>query len=367
MSDDGKTFGIRKDGTLGPCKAKPENQGTGRCYHDKHVSLTAADLKTDLVQRYNEEVLQKLYETKSLSKDSFPDTISADNIQSHSGGEILSRDELEVGAVKVAEKIRNTDWSFIKDFYQKYDRVMNDKERAEAFKKNPAENIRDYLESDDPTATKLRGFLGSGVNVKEFSEILVQQGGAMTASKMWHPNGGSSIKRAILTSLNNDMTKERYIASVVFFGGRCCYCNKTLRKDPPPERQASGEHITPVSPDDPKQPLGGTRYGNMALACVKCNGDRGNTELTQWISETSCIKPENKEKALGRIQAFREFALYREYSTEESSEINAAVNEVKDFVESHKSKSTPANYSAEFIMQVNNKIKIAVFDLQHGI
>lgn len=367
MSNDSRTFGIRKDGTLGPCKAKPENQGTGRCYHEKHISLTAEDLKTNIVQRYNEEVLQKLYEAKSLSKDSFPDIISSENVQSHAGGEIISRDEIEAGAVRVAEKIRNTDWSFIKDFYQKYDRVMNDKERAEAFKKNPADNIRDYLESDDPTAKKLRGFLGSGVNVQEFSEILVQQGGAMTASKVWHPNGGSSVKRAILTSLNNDMTKERYIASVVFFGGRCCYCNKALRKDPPVDRQASGEHITPVSPASPKQPVGGTRYGNMALACYKCNNDRGNTELTQWISKTSCIKPENKEKALGRIQAFREFALYREYSTEESSEIIAVADEIKDFVESQKSKSSRVYQSADFIIQVNNKIKIAVFDLQHGI
>lgn len=367
MSNGGKTFGIRKDGTLGPCKAKPENQGTGRCYHEKHISLTDDDLKTNLVERYNEGVLQKLYETKSLSKDSFPDTISSENIQTHSGGEILSKEELEFGAIKVAEKFRNTDWSFIKDFYQKYDRVMNDKERAEAFQKNPAENIRDYLESDDPTSEKLRNFLGKGINIEEFSEILVQQGGAMTASKKWHSNGGSPVNRAILTSLNNDMTKERYIASVIFFGGRCCYCNKTLRKDPPPERQASGEHLTPISPADPEQPLGGTRYGNMALACVKCNSDRGNTELTQWISETSCIKPENKEKALGRIQAFREFALYREYSAEESAVIMESVNEIKGFIESHKSASGRLQYSPEFIIEVNNKIKIAVFDLQHGI
>lgn len=363
----GNTFGIRKDGTLGPCRAKPENQGKGSCFHEKHITLSNDELKTNLVERYNEEVLQKFYETKTLSKDSFPEKISSENIQTHAGGEVLTKEELEFGAIKVAEKFRNTDWSFIKEFYQKYNRVMNDQERAEAFQKNPAENLQDYLESDDPTAEKLRGFLGKGINIKEFSEILVQQGGAMTASEKWHMNGGNRVSRSVLTALNNDMTKERYIASVVFFGGRCCYCNKTLRKDPPPERQASGEHITPVSPEDPTHPVGGTRYGNMALACKKCNNDRGNTELTKWISETSCIKPANKEKALGRIQAFREFALYREYSVEESAMIAESVNEIKEFIESHRSKSGRIEYSTDLIFEVNNRIKIAVFDLQHGI
>jgi 5-methylcytosine-specific restriction endonuclease McrA len=365
MSTPGATYGVRKDGTLGICRAKPENQGKGRCFHGQHIFVSAEDLKLNIVQRHNEEIMQTLYASPQLAKGAIPSGVTQSNIQSHVGGGVLSKQQLEAGAVKVAESFRETDWNFIKEFYAKYDRVLNDEERADMFKENPADNIADYLESDDPAAKKLRNFLGDGINVNEFSEILVQQVGAMTNIKIWSPKGGNSVRRSFLSALNNDMTKERYVASVIFFGGRCCYCNRTLRKNPPPDRQASGEHITPITPEDKRDISGGTRYGNMALACMGCNHDRGNKKLVDWISKTSCIKKENRENVLGRIKAFREFALYNEYTPAENKKINGAINEIQRYINTKRGPDGSITQPG-ISLDVNNKMKIAVFDLQHG-
>lgn len=360
------TFGVGRDGTLGPCRAKPENQGKGNCPHEKHVEITQEHVQMGVVEKYNEEILAKTHGKISSEKiDEYPKKVTPNMIQTHPRARILTKKEIEKGAVEVAEKIKKRDWKIIKEFYSKYDRLMTDAERLKIFEGKPEENMIDYLKSEDPTALKLREFLGEGVDLKEFSEIIVQQGGAMTAVKYWDAKGRNSIKRCLMSSYNNDMTKERYIASVLFFGGRCCYCNKPLRKDPPPGRQASGEHITPVNPSEKGEPPGSTRYGNMALACKRCNSERGNTELKEWIAKTKLIKPENKEKALGRIQAFREFALYSEYTKEESERINKTVESINEFAIEGKKKAETIEEKKALTTEVNNRIRLAVFNLQH--
>jgi len=360
------TFGVGKDGTLGPCKAKPENQGRGNCPHEKHIEMSKEHVDLGVVDRYNEEVLSKIHgSVVTDSTNDYPTKVTPNMIQTHPRARILTKKEIESGAVNVAEKIKKRDWKIIKEFYSKYDRLMTDEERLKAFEGKPEESMEEYLKSDDPTATKLREFLGKGVNLKEFSEIIVQQGGAMTAVKFWDARNRNSVKRCLLSAYNNDMTKERYIASVLFFGGRCCYCNKPLRKNPPPGRQASGEHITPINPENKDSSPGSTRYGNMALACKRCNTERSNQDLNEWITKTKLIKPENKEKALGRIQAFREFALYSEYSKEETTKINNAVKEISDFVAVEKPKAITPEQKGILTKEVNNRIKIAVFELQH--
>lgn len=208
----------------------------------------------------------------------------------------------------------------------------------------------------------MREFLGKDVNLRDLSEILVLQVGSMTATSKWS-HGKSSVRRAILTALNNDMTKERYVASVLFFGGRCCYCNNVLRKGPPPEKQASGEHITPISPSKKGESVGSTRYGNMALACVACNKERANKDLLKFIQETKRIKKDEKINVLARIQNFRNFALYEDYSDSYCKKIEKTIQEVSEFEKSFRNPDGTFN-ETDVRQKVREKIKIAVFDLK---
>lgn len=355
-------YGKKPDGTLSICRARPEFRGKGVCKHGDHVELSRKDVSS-FVKEYNEEVLAEQFETSSLVDNQFPNNVSADRVQSHRKGAVISREELTEGANKVALSISNEDWGLIQSFYKTYAQRLNDKELDKKFF-YASDNIADYLKSDDETAVKLREFLGKKVDLDELSSIIVYQVKAMTSAEKWRINKRASMTRIFFTSLNNDMTKERYIASVLFFGGRCCYCNKVLRKNPPPGSQASGEHITPLSPDDPNGVHGGTRYGNMALACVSCNRDRKNTELVEWVRKTRRIPAKDKKFALGRIQAFREFALYKDYSKEESDHISKKAQELQAFVSSQRGED--GNYFENSESKIQERIKVALYDLRHN-
>lgn len=365
MSTQYKVYGKKPDGTLNICRAKPEFRGKGTCKHEAHVEIDAKGAEA-LVQRYNEKILEEAFETfnkNSKNGNSYPNNVTENNIQSHDGGKVISKKELIEGANKVAEQFDTEDWKTIQDFYGNYRKRLSDNKLRESYD-NAVENISSYLKSDDEDAQNLRKFLGDKVDTDELSNIIVHEVGAMTKAEKWRFGKKVSVKRVLFSSLDNDMTKERYVASVMFFGGRCCYCNKVLRKNPPPESQASGEHITPVSPENLNDIHGGTRYGNMVLACVKCNRDRGNKELVQWMQETKCVPEENKKHALGRIQAFRKFALYHEYTREENDRILQVSKEITDYMSTLRDNSGVYNDGAG--EKIKEKIKIALYDLKHG-
>lgn len=361
-----RTYGKKSDGTLSVCRAKPEHRGKGRCKHYDHVELSSDNLEA-FVREYNEQALEEYFSKraelrrKGLLNNKVPQGVTANKIKSHEGGNYLSRKELTEGANKVAASFREKDWSFIQEFHKKYDQHIDEENQHYL---SAVEDIAEYLQSDDTTARKLRGFLGKDVNLYELSEIMVFQVKSMTSPETWKENRRSSMNRVIFTTLNNDMNRNRYIASVLFFGGRCCYCNRVLRKNPPPGHQASGEHLTPVGPDDENSVHGGTRYGNMALACITCNGSRKNTDLEEWISTTRRIKKEDKSFVLGRIQAFREFALYEEYSKAENDVIVKHVEKLQAFVDSCRG---PDNqYKEGTAEMITDRIKITLYDLRHA-
>lgn len=358
-------YGTKPDGTLNICRARPEYRGKGSCKHGEHVEVDRIGAEK-FVAEYNEQALEEHYkklaleEEKRLRNRRMPENVSADEIQSHKGGRVLSKEELTKGANQVAQNFRNTDWNFINEFHKKYDMRMGG--HHQHFDDASA-NIADYLKSDDEVAVKLREFLGDEVNLEEFSDIIVYHVKAMTFSEKWAKGKRPSMKRVIFSTLNNDMTKTRYVSSVIFFGGRCCYCNKVLRKNPPPGNQASGEHITPLSPENPDAIHGATRYGNMALACVACNGDRKNTDLVEWVQKTRCIPNKDKVFVLGRIKAFREYALYEEYTKEENDRILDKVNELQEFVVN--CRKGDGQYIDNANEKINEKIKIALYDLKN--
>jgi len=356
-----KTFGMKRDGTLVVCRALPENRGKHGCPHGEHQELTQEQLQNGYLQQYNEKALEKHFAEKSVNS-TFPHA-DKNSVQAHGKGKAISIQELEKGSNKIAENMKTEDYEFIQKFYDQYQRALTDAEMIENFKDDPVEKIHVFLQSEDAAATKLREFLGNDVDLKDLSEILVQQVGSMTGARKWTTNNRDSIQRVIMSTLNNDMTKRRYIASVLYFGGRCCYCNRVLSKHPPAYRQASGEHITPVSPELDRDPVGGTRYGNMALACQNCNKDRGNKELYSWIQDTQCIRVKDKARALGRIKAFREFALYEDYSPEENKRIRAGIAHMQDFI--RKVRAGDKEVSAAKVARIRKEIGATLYVLAH--
>jgi len=330
-----RTFGVGQDGTLTACRAKPENRGKGNCKHTEHIELTLEDLRSGFIQKHNEEALRELYAQAGITEP---------------GGKLSKKALIEATAPKpksdyrietlrkasdaVAEQISDHDFKVIQNFYRRYERVMSEKELAKLSDGDvtPTERLQTYLESDEPVVKDLRKYLGRDASLKDISDLLYLEVGAMTNAYEWSPGSRSSVPRAYLSTLKNDMTKGNYVASVLYFKGKCCYCDRLLSREGGRNGQPSGEHITPVKPEDDNAVVGGTRFGNMALACTRCNGDRGNSELVSWVNSYRHIPKEDKPFVLGRIKAFRAFAEYEDYSQEESDKIRTCIARVQSEV-----------------------------------
>lgn len=224
--------------------------------------------------------------------------------------------------------------------------------------------ILEFLKSDDPDAIKCREFLGDDVSMNTFSAIIVSSVGSMMRKQKLRQQKNSNMRRLLLTRLHNDMTKQRYIASVLFFGGRCCYCNSPMSKSEGNPKQATGEHLTPIAPSNDNDPVGVTRFGNMALACKECNGDRGNTNLEEWVNKTNKISDDNKEACLARIKAFRKYALYEEYSPRETALVKEYEEKVVNYV---KSIQPELEIGARGVQEETTKINMMVVELEEKL
>lgn len=368
-----RTLGKNSDGTLSVCRAQPENRGRGNCPHGEHME---SSMGAQEIAKHNEKMLEEsMGSAPPVVKRSVPSPadiarITPNSIRSHGAGGSLTRDQFNDASMAIAASFPENDWEAIGTFYRKMEERLSDETLSSNFHSAVA-NVNNYLNSSDPTARKVRSFLGREVNTKEFASLLVHNVRAMTFDYAWK-NGQRSISmdRSVLTTLNNDMNKERYVASVLFFGGRCCYCNKPMKKfngkHPIPEDTATGEHITPISPSKPGAVVGGTRYGNMALACHGCNEERGNQDLREWVDKTERIPQGSKEASMERIESFRRFALYRDYTEEESQIIRSKVAELKRFA-STKQVISKGRYSKEDGAAIEKEFKVGLYDLQREL
>lgn len=360
----GKVFGYNtKTGLVSSCAASPENQGKGNCPHGEHFNFTNEELKDGIIQKTNEKINEERFQAMASIQRNIDNDgqITSKKIKTHQDGNYISKEELEAGTIALSNSFKNKDWKFISEFCDQYERCMTDEERQKEFANDPINNIENYLRSDDRIAINLREFLGKDIDLREFSEIIVS-GVSATKSLRWS-SGRHSVKRVVLSSINNDMTKERYIASVLFFGGRCCYCNKHLKKAVGTKQQVTGEHITPISPYNEEDISGATRYGNIALCCSGCNKSRANHRLESWMRGTTSVDKKDKSFALARIKAFREFSLYSEYTKEDNDRILNKVKELNEYVDSVRDNSGKVSIDSDI---VRDKIKIAIYDLQHG-
>lgn len=283
------------------------------------------------------------------------------HIQPTPESEPMSRAELVAASAEIASQISRTDWQFLKDFQEGWKKKANEAERRRLG--DISKTFENYLENDESeSAQKMREFLGDEIDYKDFSEIVTGQVRAMTARDKWNYRA-RSVSRMVLTAVDNDMNNQRYIASVAFFGGRCCYCNVPLQKRPPPERQASGEHLTPISGGEI---LGGTRFGNMALACIRCNGARGNKELVEFVRTSPTIEDSQRGAVLGRIEAFRNFALYEEHSKEKTDKIRRTVERLNSEINQARRKNPDGELTREQSSFYKNKVNAAIAALQGG-
>lgn len=361
-----KVFGRKPDGSIDVCRAKPEHRGRGTCKHVEHLSNTTNLTDKEFISKYTEEYLERNFSnTAKLTpkEKDYPHNVTDDKIKTSKNGTVISKEELLNGATAIANQFNQEDFLFMKDFYNKFEKeikktIVNKKE------KSIVDNVSSFLKSDDDTVIMVRDFLGKDIDLDDFSSILAHNVGAMTCAEKFYAQRNNSIRRIVLSSVDNDMTKERYVASVLFFGGRCCYCNTPLKKNPPPRSQASGEHLTPISPERKNQIHGATRYGNMALACVLCNRNRENKELVEWLQKTRRVKKEDKPAVLGRIQAFRKFALYHEYTPQENARIVKTINELDEYIKSFKKPN--GTYQDNVNEKIRSKIKIMLYNLKHG-
>lgn len=309
-------YGIDPEtGELTICRAKPENRGKGRCYHTSHPDVSF--MTQDDIHEFNERKLAQYYKKNDGEK-------HVRKVNNPFSAVTLTEEEFNHSVSGISQAFPQEAYDYIKQITTNVHRRLSDNQLNKIFD-STAENIQDYLESSDPIARQTRLYLGKDISLKDFSELIAFNVSSMTRSEKWRANNrrNPGINRVVMTSIANDMTKERYIASMLFFGGRCCYCGQPVAKTKGP-RQATGEHITPVSPKTP--PPGATRFGNMALACAACNKNRSNEQLETWVVKTSRIKPENKKQVLSRIQQFRNFALYKDFTKKEAEEITLAID-----------------------------------------
>lgn len=359
-----KVFGKNKSGKITICRAKPENRGRYGCTHSEHYEFTEEELSTGIIQKLNEEFLSKQFQQPSLSRNQLPEQYK-NKYSNTVVSEYIEKEELIKDSLKLSQNFDPKTFEFIRNFYSRIEENLMEpellrKENDEQIQRS-IQNIHGFLVSEDPSAKRIRRFLGP-IDLKNFSEILVLQVGSMTSRMAWSGRRGkSSIRRAVLTSLNNDMDKNRYTASVTFFGGRCCYCNTPLQKGPPPEKQASGEHLTPISPGK-NGVVGSTKFGNMALSCISCNKERGNKSLKNFIQTTSRIPKEEKALVLARIRNFRNFALYSDYSKEYSDKVEKVIDEISEFEQ--RFRNPDGSFTKNIRDEIRKKIKLAVYDLQ---
>lgn len=388
------TYGVNeKDGTLSICRAKPENRGLGRCHHVSHDTFKNIENISAYVKKYNETKMEEHYglmnsATKPANNHLFSNNsnnpnntvqcsefipqLNENKFQTHIHGKSLTREEFDASTEGISHAWNEKDWKKIKEISQKLSHMsilpagLPDEEFFAA-RHRATHNIEQYLHGNSKYSVAVREYLGHDVDLHVFADILVNEVHAMTKSKKYNPRNPrpQSFSRIVGSTVGNDMTKERYIASILFFGGRCCYCNKVMNRAVGKD-QATGEHITPMNPKKGNI-CGGTRFGNMALACSECNQDRGSKDLHTWVRMTKKIPEENKKACIERIETFRKFALYTEYTAEQSDMIQNAVENFRNEKESWRKDDTSRKFTLEERNKIAEDLKILIFDLNEKL
>ena len=109
------------------------------------------------------------------------------------------------------------------------------------------------------------------------------------ATKKRHTDFIGNMKRR--GELNVSYTHQQWKETVIFFGGECAYCGRTMRR---------GEHLT----RDHLEPVkigGTTTQDNIVPACSCCNSSKGASEWREWFMQ----QPFFSQERMNRIFKWR--------------------------------------------------------------
>lgn len=332
-------LGTKKDGSVSECKASPENRGKGKCKHFEHTEIDSNKIN-DYIKTRNEEKLKKDFgnfvalnkhsaENKQITK--APSRLRKKN--KPLGENIMFIEDLneESKALENYYESELSNTKAIDEFCNVYESLIDSKDKEEN-----TERLINFLNSDDKIAKDLRVYLGNDVKVETISKMLAKLPNSMYRVR-WKGSGAASSARAILSRAFNDISnnKANYAKSVLYFKGKCCYCGCAFDYDDS-KKTPTGDHITPISPEDPTHIPGATKMGNMVMACQNCNLKKKDVHVETWLAKNQSMHNNYKPKTLAKLNAFRKSVNYREFNYKEFAKINESINEVIEITEKYK-------------------------------
>lgn len=93
-------------------------------------------------------------------------------------------------------------------------------------------------------------------------------------------------------------THQEWKETVIFFGGECCYCGRTMRKG----ERLTRDHLEPVS-------VGGrSTQDNIVPACSSCNSSKGASEWREWYMKQPFFSQERMNKIFRWRNIIRQLA-----------------------------------------------------------
>lgn len=269
------------------------------------------------------------------------------------GGRGITRRHFNGVVNGVGNAITEDDWNHLS---QLSDSIMEIQGGGNGNRNEIRKRIAAYLESDDGNAVRFRAYCGDDVSMDDMSALLTNNVGAMTGRYRYSETGrkgtSPSLKRCMMSNMSNDMNKRKYIASIMFFGGRCCYCGMPLHKgqrrvrDP---QAATGEHIDPIGGNPP----GETKFGNMALCCRRCNADKADKPFASWLENTDMLTSEQKLSAMSGIMSFRNLSFYERMGASKAKAVETAIVRIKAF-----RRANPGDESAVNMMLGHETMRI---------
>lgn len=88
-----------------------------------------------------------------------------------------------------------------------------------------------------------------------------------------------------------EYTHQQWKETVIFFGGECCYCGRTMKRG----ERLTRDHLTPVAEG------GVTTQSNVVPACTSCNCSKGKEEWREWFMK----QPFFSQERMNRIFKWR--------------------------------------------------------------
>lgn len=298
-----------------------KNRNSGElvaCAHDPcglHHDDIRADTLEEAYEQYNDAVL----DTISCGYTDFTGMNNPYN------GHSITRKAFDTQVNNVSNVINDDDWEILKASTEDIDAIISKNYGIGGGQRRKvvANTIADYLSSDD--AEPLRKYMGENIDVNDIAIMLTYHVSTMTKSAPI----SQSVTRCILSRTGNDMNKKRYISSVLFFGGRCCYCGRILHKSTGvgkiDDSAATAEHIDPMDGN----PHGETKYGNVALCCNSCNNSKGNLSLDEWRDSNTAMNQHQKDMMTSRIRDFHQYTMYEPMSMEKSRKIDRIIEQAR--------------------------------------